>query len=174
MKQFDRYGPRITKRWQSNDGVAALRHRVRRLEEREEDVLRKQWRLEEQEKQLANIVEQVNAATSLNEEVQSALERAEEKLVAREAVMLSRERACITREDESRKREAASAMLDVKEAQRLVDAAIEWIAKYMNENQCDHICEMVAAGEKDGHPTFALYYAIAAYMIATCDCEEEE
>lgn len=174
MKQFNRYGPRISPRWQNNEGVAALRHRVQRLEEREEDVLRKQWRLEERERELVGVVEQVNAATALNEEVQGVLERTEAKIVAREAELLARERACITREDESRKREAASAMLDAQEAQRLVDAAAEWLVDHINKTQCDHACEIISAGEAAGHPSFALYYALTAYIIADCDCDRIE
>lgn len=174
MRQFDRYGPRISSRLQANDGVAALRHRVRRLEEREEDVLRKQWRLEAREKELEGIVEEVNAATTLNHEVQSALEAAEAKLVAREAELLARERACVDREEASRKREAASAMLDVQEAQTLVEGTTEWFANHMAGGGTDHFCEIVAAAEKAGHPSFAIYYSLAAYILDTCECEEEE
>lgn len=156
-----------------NESVAALRHRVRALEAREEDVLLTAWRYDNKLANLEGVVEQVNAATLLNQETEAALKRAEEAIVGREAELMARERACLDRDAASRRREAASAMLDAEEATRLIEAAVDWVRKYMQEGDTDHLCEVLAAGEEAGHCSFALSFALTEYAVSVCDCQEE-
>lgn len=170
MRQFNRT-PRIRSYSERN----SLRFRVDRLEAREGDVLAKQWRIEEREKELAALIEQVNAATALNEATQEALKTAEEQLISREASLMARERACLEREEESRRREAAAAMLDQENATTQVLEAYEWVCKRLSaEPNSVHLCDVAADAENEGHSTFAVYWALSCYMISECTCEDDD
>lgn len=154
--------------------LAKAEHRVQRLEAREDAVLEKEWRLEERERKLAAVVEEVNAATVMNEERTEALTRLEERLCGMEASLIGRERACLEREEASRNREAASSLLDTENAASIIVEAGKWAREYVQDCGELHFCEVLTEGEKAGHPSYALAYALVSAIVSDCECDEWE
>lgn len=182
MKQFNRYGPMIRSKVYGDGAIIAdlrrrlelAEHRVTRLEAREEDVIAKEWALQNREQELKKVVDEVNAATTLNIEREEALEALEARLCGMEAGLMARERACLAREESSRLREIASSLLDVEEAGKLVNEAVEWARKELADVREAHFCEVMRKGEEEGMPTFALAYALTAVILDECECSEWE